>query len=228
VNSEVPETPVPGNATFLAQNHWKAIIGDENMPLMTFLRVLLAAGIGLLLAVAQTSRRPPDVPVRGVRNSVYGYQVIVPKPHVAYADPTAMSMPHGLSVMLSAEDDAKIIVWAEYSPYSPSGEKLRTMDLAMAYSLRTYASELSPYTVERQTDTSLAQLAAKRSVLKSSSTGTPRILDLIVALRNSEGLLYELMLRTTPARYGADRIVFDQLASSFTLIKTGNTLKYLH
>ena len=143
-------------------------------------------------------------------NGQYHYAVDVPAGHAAYLDPDAPD--HGVGIVLSWEPRAYVNVDGTYDAVEWKTPAAAAKQL-LAWKRDSSTSVLS----HAQSPARLGPLRALRQVVRHRCAGRPDVYvdDDIVAI--ADGVVYELSLTTTEARYPQDKALIDRMRASWRL-----------
>lgn len=153
-------------------------------------------------------------------NHAWGYKVVIPPGLVGglYQDPGAPQ--HGIQVILSWRP--RSTVFFSGKAHSAEDEEYRLLT-AQGYALQniSYYKQAARLLSSKVRKAKLGRHAARSWLVKyrCPKSKAVRVAEGLVAIPPEPGLVYEIDLETTEARYAADHKVLEKIARSFRLIE---------
>jgi hypothetical protein len=144
-------------------------------------------------------------------NVQYLYSVELPPGHAAYTNPGPQP-DHGVGIVLSWEPRAYLFVDGTYDAIEWKTPRAAATQM-LAWTREASTAVLS----HARTAARLGRLRAVRQVVRHRCATLPDVYvdDEVVAIDNREGIVYQLSLRTTEARYAADKALMDGMLASW-------------
>lgn len=176
------------------------------------MRILIVCLFFCSSVIAQSN----DILVKGrYSNYDYAYAVRIPKGRTGSQSPAPFPN-HGFAIQLSKDANATLAVDASYN-----AALWESFDDAIEANKSYFKDEVGgEVSVVDRAPAVLGKLKAVRFTMKSKSENADQVREVLLAFREAPGevgIVYEIVLTTSTARYDADKHVMNDLQKTWRL-----------